>query len=105
MESKTKKSKKKLIILSVVLSFLVLLLIDRDKQKERMWEDNRLSEDEKKMRNPLYKKARESYMRMVLPAMAAWIPFVIVLMYLLDTAENKKLMGIDRGTGERGAGV
>ena len=70
-------------------------MADRDKQKERMWEDNRLSEDEKKMRNPLYKKARESYMRMVLPAMAAWIPFVIVLMYLLDTAENKKLMGAD----------
>lgn len=69
-------------------------MADRDKQKERMWESNRLSEDEKKMRNPLYKKARESYMRMVLPAMGAWIPFVIVLMYLLDTAENKMLMGI-----------
>lgn len=84
-------------------------MADRDKQKERMWEDNRLSEDEKKMRNPLYKKARESYMRMVLPAMAAWIPFVIVLMYLLDTAENKKLdpcasSGSAASRSDRGAG-
>ena len=48
-------------------------MADRDKQKERMWESNRLSEDEK-MRIRLYKKARESYMRMVLPAMERGFP-------------------------------